>query len=46
MDVKITPGYLSGDIEAIASKSHGHRLLLASVLTAAESGRTSAEDID
>lgn len=46
MDVKITPGYLSGDIEVIASKSHGHRLLLASVLTAAESGRTSAEDID
>ena len=43
MDIKITPRKLSGNISAIPSKSHGHRLLIASVLNAMEDGDLTAE---
>ena len=33
MNMKITPHRLSGELAAIDSKSHGHRLLIASVLS-------------
>lgn len=32
MNIEITPGTLSGHVEAVASKSHAHRLLIASAL--------------
>ena len=32
MDVKITPSALTGEIDAISSKSHFHRLLIAAAL--------------
>ena len=34
MDIKITPGLLAGKINAIPSKSHGHRLLISNTLAA------------
>ncbi|MDO4860317.1 MAG: 3-phosphoshikimate 1-carboxyvinyltransferase [Bacillota bacterium] len=46
MDIKITPRKLSGNISAIPSKSHGHRLLIASVLNAMEDGDLTAETLE
>ena len=46
MDIKITPRKLSGNISAIPSKSHGHRLLIASVLNAMEDGDLTAETVE
>ena len=46
MDVKISPRKLSGDVNAVPSKSHGHRLLIASVLNATGTGDMSEETIE
>ena len=46
MDIKITPRKLSGNISAIPSTSHGHRLLIASVLNAMEDGDLTAETVE
>ena len=54
MNIKITPQQLNGTIEAIPSKSHAHRLLIAQKLAALQGGGqedhlailTFSEDID
>lgn len=49
MDVKITPAWLSGTAEAIASKSEAHRMLICAALADKESKiniNKSSEDID
>ena len=46
MDVKITPRKLSGDVNAVPSKSHGHRLLIASVLNSLEAGEMTEETLE
>ena len=49
MQIEIRPGTLSGQVKAIASKSHAHRLLIAAALcgTAPEVGiSTTSADIE
>lgn len=49
MKVEITPGSLSGSVQAISSKSHAHRLLIAAALSETPievSIRTTSQDIE
>lgn len=32
MDISIKPNYLNGEVDAISSKSHGHRILICAAL--------------
>lgn len=49
MKIEIIPGNLSGTVRAIASKSHAHRLLIASALARGSNGvniHTTSQDIE